>query len=63
MAGDFKVFILLLGIGFVAVAWISENYMFPRLVKCIGVFKVWATRKPKERKAYKRVLGQMRTLQ
>lgn len=63
MGGDFKAFILALGIGYIALAWTSEHYIFPRLAKYIGALKTCVTRTPKERKLYKTVLEQMRTLQ
>jgi cation-transporting P-type ATPase 13A2 len=63
MATDFKFFILVLGVGYIGLAWTSENYIFPRLAKFIGILKTWITRTPKERKAYKTVLEQMQTLQ
>jgi cation-transporting ATPase 13A2 len=63
MGGDFKTFILILGIGYIALAWTSEHYIFPRLAKYIGVLKTYLTRTPKERKMYKNILEQMRTLQ
>jgi cation-transporting ATPase 13A2 len=63
MGTDFKAFILLLGIGYIALAWTSEHYIFPRLAKYIGILKACITGKPKERKMYKTVLEDMRTLQ
>jgi cation-transporting ATPase 13A2 len=63
MSWDFKCFILALGLGYIALAWTSEHYIFPRFAKYIGVLKTWVSRTPKERKAYKTVLEQMQTLQ
>jgi cation-transporting P-type ATPase 13A2 len=63
MSWDFKTFILVLGIGYITLAWTSENYILPRLAKYLGILKTMITRKPKKRKAYKLVLEQMRTLQ
>jgi cation-transporting ATPase 13A2 len=63
MSWDFRSFILALGIGYIALAWASENYLLPRLAKYLGSLKTAVTRKPKQRKAYKIVLEQMRTLQ
>ncbi|KAK6584524.1 hypothetical protein PZA11_002748 [Diplocarpon coronariae] len=63
MDWDFKSFILILGIGYIALAWTSENYLFPRLVKYLGVMKTSVTGKPKKRKEYKTVLENMRTFQ
>jgi cation-transporting P-type ATPase 13A2 len=63
MSWDFKSFILILGIGYIASAWASENYLLPRLAKYLGSLKTAIMRKPKQRKAYKIVLEKMRTLQ
>lgn len=63
MGGDFKTFILVLGVGYIALAWTAEHYIFPRLAKYIGALKICITRTPKERKLYKTVLEQMRTQQ
>lgn len=63
MTWDFKLFIIFLGLGYIALSWTAENYLLPRLAKWIGVLKIRVARKPKERKIYKLVLEQMRTLQ
>lgn len=60
MSWDFKVFILVLGIGYIAIAWTSENYLLPRLAKYLGILKTTLTKEPKKRKSYKLVLEQMR---
>ena len=63
MTWDFKTFILTLGIGYIALAWMSENYVFPRLSKYIGIFKSKVLGKVKKRKQYKVVLEEMRAIQ
>jgi cation-transporting ATPase 13A2 len=63
MSWDFRSFVLALGIGYIVLAWSSENYVLPRLAKYLGKLKTTVTRKPKRRKAYKIVLEEMRTLQ
>ena len=63
MQWDFKIFILILGIGYVALAWSLENYILPRLAKLLGMLQTMVTSSPKEKKKYKAVLEQMRTLQ
>jgi cation-transporting ATPase 13A2 len=63
MDWDFKSFILILGVGYIALAWMSENHLFPRLAKYLGMLNTKITGKPKQRKAYKLVLEQMRSLQ
>lgn len=61
MSWDFKTFILVLGIGYIALAWVAENYVLPRLAKYLGTVKQYFTKKPKLRKAYKNILEDMRT--
>ncbi len=63
MSWDFKSFILLLGVGYITLAWTSENYVFPRLAKYLGLLKISITGKPKQSKQYKLVLEQIRTHQ
>ncbi|KAL3425620.1 p-type ATPase [Phlyctema vagabunda] len=63
MSWDFKVFILVLGLGYVALAWIAENYVLPRLAKYLGMFKQSLTKTPKQRKQYKLILEAMRVAQ
>jgi len=63
MQWDFKVFILALGVGYIALAWSLENYILPRLAKLLGFLQALVSRNPKEKKKYKVVLEQMRTLQ
>jgi cation-transporting ATPase 13A3/4/5 len=63
MDWDFKTFILVLGLGYVAVAWTSEHYIFPRLARHLGTAKTYLSGKPKKRKAYKIILQEMRALQ
>jgi len=63
MKWDFKVFILTLGAGYIAIAWSLENYILPRLAKLLGDLLIMVSRTPKEKKKYKLVLEQMRTLQ
>ncbi|RDW89391.1 cation-transporting ATPase-1 [Coleophoma cylindrospora] len=61
MPWDFKIFILVLGIGYIALAWVAENYLLPRLAKFLGLVKQYLTKQPKQRKAYKLILEKMRT--
>lgn len=60
MAVDFRVFVLVLGIGYLGVAWTSEKYAFPRLAKLIGQAIQGIKKTPKQRKKYKTVLESMR---
>ncbi|KAF4634651.1 hypothetical protein G7Y89_g3450 [Cudoniella acicularis] len=63
MTWDFKTFLLSLGVGYIALAWTSENYLLPRLAKYLGHLKTYISRKPKKRKQYKVILEEMRELQ
>jgi cation-transporting ATPase 13A3/4/5 len=63
LSWNFKIFILVLGLGYIAVAWTSENYLLPRLAKYLGHAKTRLTRKPKKRKQYKLIQEEMKDLQ
>ncbi|KAI9746524.1 MAG: hypothetical protein M1818_000237 [Claussenomyces sp. TS43310] len=60
MAPDFKIFILLLGIGYFLLAWLAEKYALPRLAKVIGKGVQKVRKTPKQRKTYKVVQERMR---
>jgi cation-transporting ATPase 13A3/4/5 len=60
MVVDFKLFILILGIGYFLLAWVGEKHVFPRLAKALGVAKERMSKAPKRRKVYKVILGKMR---
>lgn len=57
---DFRIFILTLGIGYFALAWLGEKYVLPRLAKTIGAVKLRINRVPKKRKTYKLVQDKLR---
>ena len=59
---DFRCFILMLGIGYIGLAWTAENYILTRLAKYLGILKTSITRKPKQRKKYKVILELMRSV-
>jgi cation-transporting ATPase 13A2 len=61
MTPDFRVFLLVLGMGYFALAWASEKYVLPKLAKLIGkvVEKVRST--PKQRKQYKIIQEKLKT--
>lgn len=59
MAGDFKIFIITLGVLYFALAWAGENLIFQRLARLIGHAKQSITQKQKTRKQYKVILEQM----
>lgn len=61
MALDFRIFILVLGIGYFAIAWVSEKYLLPKLAKVIGITKQQISNVPKSRKAYKLIQEKLRT--
>lgn len=60
MAVDFRIFIMVLGIGYFVLAWTTEKHVFPRLARWIGKGVQKIKKKPKDRKAYKLVLESMR---
>ena len=62
MTWDFKTFLLVLGIGYIAVAWTMETYVLPRLAKYLGQIKTSVTGKAKVRKQYKVILAEMQAL-
>lgn len=61
MEGDFKIYILILGLGYLGLAWSSEHYFFPRVARYAGWLKTAITKSPKKRKLYKVVAEQIRT--
>ncbi|RDL35105.1 Cation-transporting ATPase [Venustampulla echinocandica] len=63
MSWDFKVFLLVLGVGYFALAWISEHYILPRLARFLGTLNESITKKSKVRKQYKLILEEMQSLQ
>ncbi|KAF2790819.1 hypothetical protein K505DRAFT_281902 [Melanomma pulvis-pyrius CBS 109.77] len=57
----FKIFILALGLGNFAIAYVSEKYILTALAKWIGIWKVKMNPKwKKKRKAYKEITESMR---
>lgn len=61
MSANFKVFILVLGVGGFAVSYLTERQVFPALAKWIGVAKKRIKGGEKKRKEYKILLEEMRT--
>jgi cation-transporting ATPase 13A2 len=59
MAGDFKLFIMVLGLLYLGLAWTGENLVFQRLARLIGHAKLALTQRQKTRKQYKVILEQM----
>jgi len=60
MTIDFRIFILILGIGYFGLAWSAEKYVLPRVAKVLGHIIQSFKKKPKQRKAYKLVQEKMR---
>ncbi|KAL2114590.1 hypothetical protein VUR80DRAFT_4573 [Thermomyces stellatus] len=50
---DFQLFMVFLGIVYLAVAWLSETVLFPWLARTFGVVKKAVTKREKKRKEYK----------
>lgn len=57
---DFELFMISLGLLYLACAWVSEKYLFQRLARLLGQVKEGLSRQPKKRKEYKLILEQMR---
>ena len=56
---DFRLLVIALGTGYVALAWIGENYVFQRLARVIGQAKETITQTSKKRKEYKVIQERM----
>ncbi|KAK1760725.1 hypothetical protein QBC47DRAFT_355886 [Echria macrotheca] len=59
MSGDFKLFIMVLGLLYFGLSWMGENLVFQRLARLIGHAKLALTQQQKTRKQYKVILEQM----
>lgn len=53
LSWDFKIFIIVLGLVYFALAWIGEHYVFQRFARMIGQVKEKVTKRQKTRKEYK----------
>lgn len=53
LSWNFKGFIIAIGVGYLALAWVGENYVFQRVARVVGQIKEKATNKSKQRKEYK----------
>ncbi|OTA61144.1 hypothetical protein K449DRAFT_383211 [Hypoxylon sp. EC38] len=60
ISSSFKFTLLTLGIIYLVIAWIGENYLFQRLARWFGLAKLAATKKAKKRKEYKIILERMK---
>lgn len=61
MSWDFKLLLLLLGAGYLAVALAAERWVLPAAARAIGRIKLAITKTPKKRKEYKLIQEGMRT--
>lgn len=50
---DFKGLIVALGVVYLGLAWVGENYAFQRMARIIGQIKEKVTKTSKKRKEYK----------
>lgn len=53
---SFKITLLVLGVVYLIVAWVSEHYIFPKLARGFGQAKLAVTKNAKKRKEYKVIL-------
>lgn len=60
ISSSFKLTLLTLGIIYLVIAWIGENYFFQRLARWLGLAKLAITKKAKKRKEYKVILERMK---
>lgn len=60
MSPEFRIFILVLGIGAFLVSYLAERQLFPSLARGIGKLKQRFSKTPKKRKEYKIILEDMR---
>ncbi|KAI0472027.1 hypothetical protein GGR56DRAFT_667735 [Xylariaceae sp. FL0804] len=58
---SFKVTLVVLGLVFLLLAWVAENYVFQRLARGIGRAKVALTKQNKQRKEYKLISERMQS--
>ncbi|KAI0408156.1 hypothetical protein F4802DRAFT_605184 [Xylaria palmicola] len=56
---SFKILLLILGVAFLVLAWIGENYVFQPLARALGNAKYALTRTAKQRKEYKIIYERM----
>ena len=59
MSYSFKTTLIGLGIIYFVLAWVSENYIFPRLSRALGKARLALSNKPKQRKEYKVIAERM----
>lgn len=60
MSWDFELALIGLGIVYLPLAYGSERYVFPRLVRTLGRLRQMITQMPKQRKSYKTIQEAMR---
>ncbi|KAI0840195.1 hypothetical protein F5Y06DRAFT_263921 [Hypoxylon sp. FL0890] len=60
IGSSFKITLLVLGIIYLVLAWIGENYIFQKLARWIGLAKLGVTKRAKKRKEYKVILERMK---
>ncbi|KAK7966114.1 uncharacterized protein PG986_000391 [Apiospora aurea] len=59
MSYSFKMTLIVLGLAYFVLAWVSETYIFPHLARAFGKAKLALTNKPKQRKEYKAIAERM----
>ena len=60
MNWDYKLFLIVLGLFYLAIAWVFERHISQHLAKLLGHWKEKATGRTKQRKAYKVIDDEMR---
>lgn len=57
---DFKLFLIALGITYFLIAWIGEDYVFPKIARLIGYARQSFGKTSKRRKEYKLIQERIR---
>lgn len=60
MSWNYKSFLVLLGLGYFALAWIYEKFISLRLARFLGAANEWCTGRAKTRKQYKLIQEAMK---
>ena len=61
ISSSFKVTLLILGVTYLIISWIGENYLFQKLARGFGLAKLAITKESKKRKEYKVILERMKS--
>lgn len=57
---SFKITLLILGVTYLIISWVGENYLFQKLARGFGLAKLAITKESKKRKEYKVIMERMK---